>query len=314
MPATKGLAKRSAAVRLLAIGSLLFLAVSQTPVSVAAAVGVGPTPESTVLAQSNSMRPSWATAGNWFAWSVSSNESAPGVKSSLTNLILNLTVQSVTGTSVTLLESSGAGNSTASFDLNSPIPPESNSTYFYIPPAQLQSTLSGLATTLMSSLAFPKTGFANTSTVSMRKVGTSLGDVNTWTLEASSKSTTQSESAFQGQATASLSYDSQLGLLMVAQIKENGTFSGQQSGPASLSIDIALTGRSPSVHLTPAGSSGTPEVTIIAVTAVTVAAITVAVSVALMKRGNSSGNNARAIARAKAATADRIPLPPILRS
>jgi hypothetical protein len=130
--------------------------------------------------------------------------------------------------------------------------------------------------TVESSIGIPTSGFTITPTISQKTIGTSLGDVSTWTLDVSgSGSSTSSGETVQGSGAASVSYDSKLGLLVSMHADASGTVSGSSlNGPASITIDLQLT--STSVPLT-AGSGGSFVPILIGIVAAVVVVVVVLV-------------------------------------
>ena len=212
------------------------------------------------LAQSPASTPTWAVAGNTFTWSVTASESVPGLSttSTSTSESVTFTVMSVSGTTITYQETSpGSSPVTQTGDLSLPLPQNQGGFYFYIPPSQLQTTLSGYVNSFESSTGVPTAGFNINPTVSQKTVSTSLGDISTWTLDVSgSGSSTANGETIQGSGTASVSYDSQQGLLVKASASASGTLSGSLSGPVSFSADLTLSGKPSSVQLTSGGGGG----------------------------------------------------------
>lgn len=221
-----------------------------------------------VAAQSEIGTASWATTGNTFVFSASgtlsyTDESVPNGRAGYNSAGSNITlvVGTVAGDNISMEEKvHGLGPYPSTLDPNSTWPQNPLSLHFYIPPGHLQATL--LASPIDSAVALIPFPFDNSTVIQMVSEGpvrTSFGDVDAWTLavnvNGSGRFNYPGVGDFTGDGSLSLSYDSQLGLLLAMYVIVSGT-TKNPSGPASYSNSLSLTSKPSSVSLAPVKGNG----------------------------------------------------------
>jgi hypothetical protein len=165
---------------------------------------------------------------------------------------------------------------------------------FYVPALSLPSYLN------QSQRAFPDISYfdfllQNASSVSQETVSTKFGPVEAWTLSIKDSVATKTS---KGSGDASISFDSDLGILLSAKAVENGTFSshpvyngngtvvGQVNGSESRTLSASLIKKSSGVQLTPGATASPDYGPYLLATGAIVVIAAVAIGITMRRRGS----------------------------